>query len=791
MQKYRILCLTIFLLSITKISISQSIGDTTSIGAIKQFILNSNHVIVTTDTTRISIISASRSAKYLSDLPLTVYVISHDDIIKNGYTTLTDVLKILPGIRVSQPGTGEYGESFQLRGLLGNQYTKILVNNVPIKPSVVAGMPIGTQLPIRQAERIEVIYGPAAAAYGADAVTGVINIILKEADKGTFVRGDVFVGEGKYNYANFTVGGKAGKNRNILDYTFYGNKSELPNINVYGGHKQAYNPLAILQQQGTKINIGGTFVNPLDITVAMLAANGISEQAFINQYYGGSYKGSLTEPIYENISSSGHLIGLNVKYRGVGLTYNTMYRQTHSSLGLSSLNFRYDNPQNYWADRIQQFSLSYSHDFTNFSTSTNLSFLNYSMDKTSSMGLTKVSSDRLYLYSQSMDLLFEQILNYSPTTNTEIIFGVSYQATSSLPLTSFLDKPFNTRWYNPSGESSFPSHPTMGQFGFNPLIFQNVSGFGQIFSIFRKFNFLTGVRFDANSLYGQTLNPRFAAMYKYSNRLTFISSAGLAFKAPPATMTYRSLAYIPIDEPNNVKYIAIPNTSLEPERYKSLEIGMQITLTKRTTANISAFYNEITNPIVNTIVPVSLLRYPFATAAGDSLWASTYINSSSSKSRLYGVQVNMLIKNISTRYKINGELNLSLAQQSEEAPELVEFLVSNLQLMPRHMGQLRLSAQPSKYFMFRADMVWMSKWLRVLIPFEEIYSKIFSDVDGFFTIDLSANIILDNNLMIMVKGLNLLDEKYGGFGAPGLDKGLLYNPQTGRNFSIGLTYTFN
>ena len=44
----------------------------------------------------------------------------------------------------------------------------------PVRPSVVGAMPIGSQLPIRQAERIEVIYGPAATIYGADAASGVI-----------------------------------------------------------------------------------------------------------------------------------------------------------------------------------------------------------------------------------------------------------------------------------------------------------------------------------------------------------------------------------------------------------------------------------------------------------------------------------------------------------------------------------------------------------------------------------------------------------------------------------------
>lgn len=50
-------------------------------------------------------------------------------------------------------------------------------------------MPIGSQLPIRQAEKIAVVYGNASAVYGADAVTGVITIITKDADQDTFGHG--------------------------------------------------------------------------------------------------------------------------------------------------------------------------------------------------------------------------------------------------------------------------------------------------------------------------------------------------------------------------------------------------------------------------------------------------------------------------------------------------------------------------------------------------------------------------------------------------------------------------
>jgi outer membrane cobalamin receptor len=121
-------------------------------------------------------------------------VFKAEDILRNGFVTLTDVLKAAPGIRVSQPGNAVEGETFMVRGLSGNQYMKILIDDVPIKPSVTLGMPIGAQLPIRQAERIEIMYGPAGVIYGDETCAGVVNIILKESERPVYTQADLGFG---------------------------------------------------------------------------------------------------------------------------------------------------------------------------------------------------------------------------------------------------------------------------------------------------------------------------------------------------------------------------------------------------------------------------------------------------------------------------------------------------------------------------------------------------------------------------------------------------------------------
>jgi outer membrane cobalamin receptor len=140
--------------------------------------------------------------------------------LQNGFVTLGDVLRAAPGIRVSQPGNALEGETFMVRGVSGNQYMKILINDVPIKAAVAPGMSIGAQLPVRQAKRIEVVYGPSGPTYGEEACAGVINIILKETERPVYTQADLSFGRFNYNSLDLMFGGKLGRDRNIFQIQY-------------------------------------------------------------------------------------------------------------------------------------------------------------------------------------------------------------------------------------------------------------------------------------------------------------------------------------------------------------------------------------------------------------------------------------------------------------------------------------------------------------------------------------------------------------------------------------------
>lgn len=99
-------------------------------------------------------------------------IISREEIERFGDSTVGEMLKRLPGVTTGgRPGRGG---NVRMRGM-GNGYTQILVNGERMPP----GFSLD-QLPPDQIERIEVLRAP-TAEYGARAIAGTINIVLREA----------------------------------------------------------------------------------------------------------------------------------------------------------------------------------------------------------------------------------------------------------------------------------------------------------------------------------------------------------------------------------------------------------------------------------------------------------------------------------------------------------------------------------------------------------------------------------------------------------------------------------
>jgi outer membrane receptor protein involved in Fe transport len=133
------------------------------------------------DSATVSI--ATGSEQSLRRAPAVATVITAEDIARMGATDLDDVMETVPGIHVSRNLQG-YNPLYVIRGIYTqfNSQTLMLLNGVPMTMMFIGnrGNAWGG-LPLENVARIEVIRGPGSALYGADAYSGVINIITKSA----------------------------------------------------------------------------------------------------------------------------------------------------------------------------------------------------------------------------------------------------------------------------------------------------------------------------------------------------------------------------------------------------------------------------------------------------------------------------------------------------------------------------------------------------------------------------------------------------------------------------------
>ncbi len=161
------------------------------------------------DLLNVEVTSVAKKAKSLNDSPAAIYVISQDDIKRIGATSIPEALRLAPGIDVSRIDANKWAVS--ARGFNGRFANKLLVliDGRNIYTRAFAGVYWENQdVMLEDVDRIEVIRGPGATLWGANAVNGVINIITKHsADTlgGLLIAGG---GTEEQGFGAFRYGGK-------------------------------------------------------------------------------------------------------------------------------------------------------------------------------------------------------------------------------------------------------------------------------------------------------------------------------------------------------------------------------------------------------------------------------------------------------------------------------------------------------------------------------------------------------------------------------------------------------
>jgi iron complex outermembrane receptor protein len=188
------------------------------------------------DLMNMEVTSASKKEQKLSQVAAAIFVITQEDIRSSGALNIPDLLRMVPGMNVAQINANTW--AIAARGLNGEFANELLVmvdGRAVYTPTTGGVFWDVLDFPLEDIERIEVIRGPGGSVWGANAVNGVINILLKKASE---TKGAMLVAGGgnlDQGFGTAQYGGSVGKSFDYRIYSQYLNQDHMPSLTGQDG----------------------------------------------------------------------------------------------------------------------------------------------------------------------------------------------------------------------------------------------------------------------------------------------------------------------------------------------------------------------------------------------------------------------------------------------------------------------------------------------------------------------------------------------------------------------------
>jgi outer membrane receptor protein involved in Fe transport len=726
------------------------------------------------------VISATRSLEEADQMPFSTWVVTAEDIQRNGFITLGDVLRAAPGIRVSQPGNALEGETFLMRGLAGNQFVKILINDVPIKPFMALGMPIGAQLPIRQAERIEVMYGPAGALYGNEACAGVVNIILKESERPVYTQADLSFGLFGNNNLDLTFGGKLGKDKKIFRFSLYGSSTVRERTDIYYD-QSIYNTDAYVPQYLP----AGFYLN--------------------NPNYRHTDFGNI--PKTSPMMHESRMFGMNLKWRGLQFSYHRMARSDHSALGMNPLAVSYTNPSNRIAENHEAFVFSFQKQRKRWVTYNAASFLRYKINNTSTFiydrlaagsyllqsmsnppaaGLVdsvfqKYNSDERYGYANGFDARIESRINASLFRYMSLDLGIQVNFSNGFAYFNHHLTPVESKVFD-SNIFSDPLSP-------NSRGGLDLMGFGQLKWQSKAFTLIGGMAlntFVSDYSYVTPL-PRLAAQYRIAKR--WVVRANYAKGIRQVSPYYQTNTFYMLPDNGNLSSALVSSLS-EPEQTLAMEAAIRFEGDTRLEGVF--FWQEASN----LVRPNNLVL----TETGN--WIYGYQNIPGRGMNLWGIQGLFRSEN-KKLIDLTGQKRKKMVISSRTEFFLQyargkEWLAAGAEPLNEVMNQPRWHTQFRTFFKLNQLELMFASNRQTSVLSKSVAYRTQSQLSvtqerypTFRSWDMSTRLYLSNHFLIYIQLQNMFNRRFAGLDATGTPDDLLFNPQQGRMIRFGVNYNMN
>jgi iron complex outermembrane receptor protein len=174
------------------------------------------------DLMNLQVTSVSKRTQKVADAAAAIFVITQEDIRRLGATSIPEALRLVPGLEVARIDQNKW--AIGARGFNGRFDNKLLVliDGRSVYTPLFSGVYWNVQdVMLEDVDRIEVIRGPGATLWGANAVDGVINVITKKAKSTQSAVVTAGAGTEERAAGGVRYGSKLGENTYYRVYTKY------------------------------------------------------------------------------------------------------------------------------------------------------------------------------------------------------------------------------------------------------------------------------------------------------------------------------------------------------------------------------------------------------------------------------------------------------------------------------------------------------------------------------------------------------------------------------------------
>jgi outer membrane cobalamin receptor len=697
------------------------------------------------------VLGANRVAENSDEIAIKTYIITREQIQKNGWSTLLDILRTVPGFQISEPANALLGEAFLMRGMMGNLYTKILINGVPILPSAAPGQPLGGNLPIKQAERIEIVLGPATTVYGNDALAGVINIVIAEVERPVEARASIALGTPNLDEFHLLLGGKVGGSRNVLQYQIFGSSRQMKDRNL---------------------NFGDSLLS-VDTSLVRGNANWQGEP-------------NTDLPRLSDYFHQSRLLGAALQFGGFRLMGIKMYRKDHAAIAQHPLEVSYSDPYTSIADNISNLQLQYDKTLGKFWVHTNLSYLDYKIDNQSAyQGVDHpVSNGRNFVYAASQDLLAEQLANFK-AEKWSILVGGNYARRKGDAFQSYLSRSFEAsnvvfdslaNDYVVENASSTTSNIGPKSV-FNQYVYNDIGVFTQANFHAKRFNLVGGLRYDKQELSDAQLSWRLAGFAKVTEGIRFKAVFSRAYRAAGTFYRFNNYRYFaaPLEPQANYKRVT---ADLAAETILNGEAGLVAMPAKWLRLELDFFMYRLSNSIFfDQNFPTD------STGQGPGANLSIGYRNTSSSSTLQALQGGVYLDWGWLKADLFGQWNVG-----REAIAGIDTLEA-YRSVPSFQGNVGIHFEKEKWFR-------LSVFARYVGKVENYYFAKLNDgvvsqsVEGFYNMDAVLGRTFAKRIHLFLRVKNLTNAVSKGISTNFIStRQLAYIPQEQRFFILGVNFT--